>query len=320
MSKIISKPKIMKKILTYLLASAIIFSACTTSDPVAKSAENLNIVTTIAPLYSLTANLIEGVDNVTLTNLVAPNTSVHTFALTPKAAKDLSDADLIVINGLELEAFLEGSLADSKALVVDSSKNVSLLKFPELIIEGAGDEGEEEEEEHHGEYDPHIWLSPENAKVQATNIAAGLKAVDPDHSALYSQNLDTLLSKLDALNNESKKSLAQLDIKAYLVFHDAYQYFEKNFEVQAVGFLEESAGNEPSATYMARLIDIIQSEQVVAIFAEPQFSPKLVQTLSEDYNLTKGELDPLGQEVSKDAYFKLIRGNVESFKSMFAIN
>lgn len=333
----------MKKFYALLCSAALLLSGCManelTQQETAQNTKAFRVVTTISPLYSFTSHLIAGTDNVELSNIVPPNTSVHSFSLTPQVAKTMNEADLIIINGLELEEFLEEILEDSKDKIVDTSKDVALRKSITLVEPGKDEhhdedehedehhdeeehheEEEHEEEEghhHHGEYDPHIWLSPKNAKMQAKNIVTALIALDADNTDLYNKNLSELDAKLDELSTKIQTELSQLDIKPYIVFHDAYQYFEKDFNIHSTAYLEEFPGKEPSASYLAKIIDIITDNKVEVIFSEPQFAPKLVQTLASDYNIKVGELDPLGTEISKDAYFKMMRKNVEAFKSAF---
>lgn len=275
--------------------------------------EKFQVLTSLPVLYSLTANIADGAEDVEIENIVPPNASFHSFSLTPEAAKNIVEADLIVLNGLGLEEFLGKSLDGSKAVIVDTSKNVELMQYSEPLFEDGG----AEEEEHAGLYDPHIWLSPENAKIQAQNIAEALILRDEKNAGIYRANLEKLTAELDKLDLEMIAGFAALDLKPYIVFHDAYRYFEEHFGVKSVGFLEETISSEPSAKYLASLIDVIEKQQVKAIFAEPQFSPKLVQTLSADYDLQIGELNPDGGEVSKDGYFKLMRGNLEAFRKIF---
>ncbi|MBI4234966.1 zinc ABC transporter substrate-binding protein [Candidatus Peregrinibacteria bacterium] len=305
----------MKKLILLIVIALFAFSACDSGIDENPAAEKFKILTSIPVLYSLTANIADGAQNVEIQNIVPPNASFHTFSLTPEAAKNIAEADLIVLNGLGLEEFLGKSLEGSKALIVDTGKNVELLEFSEPLFEDA----EAEEEEHVGKYDPHIWLSPKNAKIQVQNIADALIVADSKNALIYAANLKILSAQLDLLDSEISSELSELDIKPYLVFHDAYQYFEKNFGVQSVGFLEENVGNEPSAKYLAQLVEVIEKEKVEVIFAEPQFSPKLAQTLSQDYGLKIETLNPDGGEVSKDGYFKLMRGNLDAFEKIFNV-
>lgn len=287
----------MKKIISFLAATVVIFAGCNT-EKTEQEAQNetapLKVVTTIAPLYSLTSYLVEDTD-VELVNLLPPGSSEHLQNLTPEAAKALNEADLMIINGLQLEAFLDNSLKDAKAVVIDTSIGVDAIQL-----------------------DPHIWLSPKNAKIQAKNIYEALVVQDPLNIDLYSKNLQNLSAKLDDLYTTGKSRLAALDVKPYIVFHDAYQYFEKDFDVHSTAFLEEFAGQQPSAQYLAEVIDIIKRNNIKVAFSEPQFSPKLLQTLSQDYDLILGELDPIGREASYDAYFTLINDNIAEFEKLFA--
>lgn len=298
-----------------IVIAILMFLSIFTDDPAQdeQNVEYFKIVTSIPVLHSLTANIVEGADHVSLANIVPPNASFHSFSLTPEAAKNIVEADLIVLNGLGLEEFLGKALDGSKAVIVDTSKNVELIRFSEPLFEGIG----AEEEERAGIYDPHIWLSPKNAKIQAQNIAVALILADAKNAGIYNDNLAKLAVELDKLDLEMTAGFAALDVKPYIVFHDAYRYFEEYFGVKSVGFLEENVSSEPSAKYLASLIDVIKKQHVEAIFAEPQFSPKLVQTLSDDYDLQIGELNPDGGEVSKDGYFKLMRGNLEAFREIF---
>lgn len=298
----------MKKILSILalavLASMILTACGKSKDAVVEKPDDgrLEIVTTIAPLYSLTAYLIEGT-NVKLKNILPPNVSVHDYQLTTKTLKDLSDADLVVMNGLGLEGFLEDSMADLDASVVQTAIGVELL---------------ENADELEGQFNPHVWLSPKNAVKQAENITRVLVKLDAMNAAIYQANLEKLKEKIILMDEGIKTRFAALDLRPYVVFHDAYPYFEENFAVHAAAFLEEFPGKESSAQYLAEIVEIIKANSVEVIFAEPQFSPKLVQTLAKDYNLKTAELDPDGTEVSKDAYFKMMEGNIQSFEKVFA--
>lgn len=290
-----------------------------------KTETSLKVVTTIPPLYSLTAHLSEGSD-VELTNLVPANTSVHSFQLTPASAKSLAEADVVVINGLELEEFLEDAFENSNALIVDTSKGVKAMKMEghedEHHEEDHHDEDEHHDEEaedhhHHGEFDPHIWLSTKTAKVQAKNIAEALEEKDPENADLYKSNLKKLHAELDELHEEIEDGINGLEVSPYIVFHDAYNYFEAEFGVGAVAAFETFPGKEPSAAYLKELIEVIEKNSVTVAFAEPQFSPKLLKTVASDYNLKVGDLDPLGQNVTKDTYFDIMRSNLAAFKKVF---
>ena len=300
----------------------------------------LEIVTTIPPIYSYTSYLTSDTD-VNITNIVPPNTSVHTFALTPAVRKSLANADLIIINGQELEYFLEDVLIEYKDKVIDTSSNIDLIAFEEDSHEDEyhGEESEEHhdedhedeehsegddhdendkhEEHHHGAFDPHIWLNPNNALLQAKTIYQALINLQPKNQALYNQNLKNFEKEIQILDASIKADLRAVNIKPYIVFHNAYGYLEEAYGIKANASFEEFPGKEPSATYLKELIQTIQKENIEIIFTEPQFSPKLVTTISQDYDLKVATLDPLGSELSSDGYFNLMKKNIESIKSAF---
>lgn len=283
----------------------------------------IKIVTTTPPLYSLTSKLIKGTD-VLVSNLVPGNISEHTYQLTPDDMRLLQDADIVVINGLELEEFLEPVLNELEAAVVDSSEDVALLenagRDEVKTDEVKTDEKKEPEgngKNEHGFFNPHIWLSPANAKIQAGNILRELEKADEAESPLYKENYAALAVELDQLEANIRTRLGALKIEPYVVFHNAYAYFENDFGIRAAAYLEEFPGKEPSAEYLKEVIDIIEEKRARVIFTEPQFSPKLAETLANDYGLTIETLDPLGQRLTEDGYFEMMESNIAALERAF---
>lgn len=370
----------MKKIVFLLFICSFVLFACSGFEE--KTVEDdvgLKIVTTIPPLYSLTAYLVDGVD-VSLTNILPPNASPHTYQMTFETARAVAEADVIVKNGLELELFLENVLKDAGGLVVVASDGLDLIKdehyhnhdhdyehdhdhghdgghghdgdhghehahdhdydhdgdhYDDHDHDHDHDHGHDHEHEHdhdhdhdhdhghshhdhhHGEYNPHVWLSPLNAIVMSENTVSALMKADPENAEIYEENFARLKADLNFLHAEISSRLSELEVGPYIVFHDAYPYFERDFGVRAFAFVEEFPGKEPSARYIAGLVDLIEKEGIKVVFTEPQFSPKLVQTLAEDYGLEVAELDPLGKGLSKNCYFDMMRGNVAVFEKVF---
>lgn len=300
--------KFFQKLLPGLLALTLL-TACTgnvenTTKPQEKQG-GLKIVTTIAPLYSFVLSLTDGV-NAKVTILVPPNVDEHNFQLTPQAAKELEVADVIVMNGLGLETFLLDAIGQSKAKIVDTSVGVEALK-PQNVLE----------EEEHGDFDPHIWLDPNNAIKQVDNIMAALIEKDPANERNYTRNATVLKARLVALHSEITTEINKLEKKPFIVFHDAYQYFEKAYGLQSAAAFEPAPGQEPSPQYLQKIVEMIKAEKVKVIFTEPQFSPKLVQTLAKDYNVQIGELDVIGQDLDRDGYFKMMRKNLAELQRLW---
>lgn len=300
--------KLLQKLLIGLLTLTIVGGCQARENPEPAQEEGLKIAVTIAPLYSFALSLTDGT-NAKVIYLVPPNANEHDFQMTPQSAKDLEMADIIVMNGVGLETFLLDAISQSKAKVVDSSAGVDLLKAQEIIAE---------DEEEHDDFDPHIWLNPNNAVKQVDNILAALIEKDPANERNYVRNATVLKARLVALDNEIKTEIAKLNQKPFIVFHDAYQYFEQAYGLNSEAAFEPAPGKEPSPQYLQQIVEMIRAKNIKVIFTEPQFSPKLVQTLAQDYNLQIGELDPIGQELDRDGYFKMMRKNLSELQKAFA--
>ncbi len=176
----------------------------------------------------------------------------------------------------------------------------------------AGHEGHD-----HGAFDPHIWLDPVNAKALVHEIEEALVEADPDNAATYEANAEAVTAKLDTLIGEIESEVAGLSDKGFIVFHDAYHYFEERFGLEAAGSITVSPEVMPGAERVAELREKVQDLGATCIFSEPQFEPKLVTTIAEGTNAKAGVLDPLGAEIADgpDLYFDLIRNMASSFKT-----
>ncbi len=172
-----------------------------------------------------------------------------------------------------------------------------------------------DEHAHHGE-DPHVWLDPVNAKAMVHEIEEALVEADPSNAAAYEANAEALMSRLDDLVAEIDAELEPVKGRGYVVFHDAYQYFEARFGVSAVGSITVSPEVLPGAERVAELQDKVRDLGATCVFSEPQFEPKLVATVTENTNAGTGVLDPLGTSIDDgpDLYFTLIRNMAASLK------
>lgn len=169
----------------------------------------------------------------------------------------------------------------------------------------------------HGEYDLHFWLDPQNGKVLATDIAKTLGASDPEHAAQYEKNARDYGEKIDALTRGIASELEPVKDKPFIVFHDAYQYFENRFGVKAAGSITVSPEKAPGAARIKEIHDKIKSLGATCVFSEPQFEPKLVKTVIDGTEARTGILDPLGAELKDgpDLYPQLIRNLAGSLKT-----
>ena len=168
----------------------------------------------------------------------------------------------------------------------------------------------------HGEFDPHVWLDPINAKAIVHEIEEALVKADPKNAQKYEANADRISGEMDQLVKELRAQLQPVQDKGFIVFHDAYQYFEQRFGVSAIGSITVSPEVMPGAERVSVLRNKIKDLKATCVFSEPQFEPKLVTTLVEGTGARTGVLDPLGASLTKgpDLYFQLVREMARSLK------
>ena len=289
---------------------------------------DIKVVASIKPIHSLVSYLMDGVGKPDL--IVDGYASPHGFAMKPSHAKMLQNADLIFWVGEGLENFLEKPLKSiakkAEKIELMETKGLKKLEFRERNIfeEHGHDEHKEhghKEDKHddhhghaHGEYDPHIWLDPINAKAILSEMAEHLIEKDPNNATTYKANLKKAHNALDNLTKKVKSELKK-DFKS-IVFHDAYQYFEKRFDVNVLGAFTVNTDVLPGAEQLAEIREIIEHEKVTCVFSEPQFNPDIIKAVAKDMKINTGVIDPLGATLNpgKDLYFDLIRNMYASFK------
>ena len=307
---------------------------------------DVKVVASIKPIHSLASYLMDGVGKPDL--IVDGYASPHGFAMKPSHAKMLQNADLIFWVGEDLENFLEKPLKSiakkAEKIELMETKGLKKLKFRERNI--FEEHGHEEHKEHghkedkhddhkhdehkehghkedkhddhhghaHGEHDPHIWLDPMNAKTILSEMAEHLIEKDPNNASTYKANLKKAHKALDNLTKKVKSELKK-DFKS-IVFHDAYQYFEKRFDVNVLGAFTVNTDVLPGAEQLAEIREIIEHEKVTCVFSEPQFNPDIIKAVAKDMKINTGVIDPLGATLNpgKDLYFDLIRNMYASFK------
>ena len=295
----------------------------------------LRVVASIKPIHSLASYLMDGVGKPSL--IVDGYASPHGFALKPSHAKMLQEADIIFYVGEGIENFLEKPLKsiakNAEKIELMEIKGLTKLKFRERnIFDGHDDHGhdddghkEDDHDDHghdddgheghaHGEYDPHIWLDPENAKVILNEMVEHLIENDEKNASIYKNNLNKALKDVDKLLKNVKSELKK-DFKS-IVFHDAYQYFEERFNVNILGAFTVNTDVMPGAEQLSEIREIIEHDKVSCIFSEPQFNPDIINAVAKDMKVKTGVLDPLGATLDpgKNLYFDLIRNMSKSFK------
>ena len=307
--------KPMNHLKSIFLASALISGISITAHA------EINVVSSVKPLHSLVSGVMEGVARPDL--IVKGSASPHTYSLRPSQARQLEDADLVFWMGHELESFLEQPLeaiATKGHIVelIDSSKLKKIKMREGGMFDAHAHDDHDEHEGHddhgHGEFDVHVWLDPENAKVLVDEIKLALIELDPVNTSKYEANSNKMNMKLDQLIDEVSKKLESEQGKGYVVFHDAYQYFEQRFGMSAVGSITVSPEVVPGANRIRELKNKINELNAHCVFSEPQFEPKLVSTVIEGTQANTGVLDPLGASIKDgpELYFTLIRNMADS--------
>ncbi len=307
--------------------------------PLVALATQPQIVTSIKPVHSLVAGVMQGVGEPLL--LVSGGASPHDYSLKPSEARAIDQAQVVFWIGPDLESFLIRPLDNVK----DKIRVVALLDAPGMTVlplrEGGawephghehghdehghetpedGDDHEHEHEHEHvhqADHDPHVWLDPVNAIAMVRRIMTVLGEVDVAHRADYQRNGAALIERLDRLNQRLTTELAPIKQQPYLVFHDAYQYFERRYDLDAIGSVTMSAERRPGAKRVADIQARIRDLQVRCVFSEPQFQPALVETIIAGSAARRGVLDPLGAELppGPDAYFQLLQGLATSLRA-----
>jgi zinc transport system substrate-binding protein len=277
------------------------------------------VVASTKPVHSLVAAVMEGVAEPTL--IVKGAASPHTYSLRPSDASALENADIVFWTGHGLELFLADALEtlSTKAQTVELAKADGIELLP--MREGGAFEAHKHEGEDHGDHDHdhaheegegdmHFWLDPENARLMVAEISRVLTAADPENAATYAANALSVNSGLAALETEIGATLEPVKGKPFVVFHDAYQYFEKRFGLDVVGTITVSPETMPGAARVEQLRGKLGELGASCVFAEPNFEPAIVRTIIEGTSAKAGTLDPEGSALTEGPglYGELLRG------------
>ena len=293
------------------------------------AASDLKVVVSIKPFHSLVSTVMQGVSEPAL--LLNGNNSPHTYSLRPSAAVKLQNADLVFWGGENLEGFLAKpihslaagarvvSFEDTPGLILRPFRSVK--EWQELDPESKNDQDHVKKRKINRlpGNDPHIWLDPLNAQKITQYLVQILSEFDPENAQTYHSNGKKTILRLSDLNIQLETKMSSVSSKPYIVFHDAYQYFEKRYQLNPIASVTVSSG---TSTSVGRLIDIrkkIKIKKVLCIFTEPQFSPKLVQTVISGTAVKKGILDPIGTRISPgpEMYFTLLNNISHSISTCF---
>ena len=321
--------KILSSIATLIIMGTVLISCSDdnsdSSTSSSSSTENtevakIEVSATIFPIYDI-ARQIAG-DQIEVHLLIAPGESPHTFNPTPSTKEEIEHSELIFAIGNELDTFVTDiSSNQEKIIIVD--KNLTLIKYEDEHDDHDdhdkhdddkhGDEKHDDHDHHaHGEYDPHYWLDPMNAKVMAVTIADALAQLDPANAESYNSRSSAFATEIDTLHTELVELAELAHDKSFITFHDSMAYLVKRYDLSLAGTFEPTGAEEPSPQYLHELSEVVEHDNVLAIFSEPQLSSSSLEPFMKDNNLSLATLDPLGGIDGRDSYQALIRYNIET--------
>jgi zinc transport system substrate-binding protein len=287
------------------------------------------VIASIVPVHSIVALVMGEVGTPEL--LFSGRNSEHTATLSPQQLSGLGKADVVFMIGSGLEHKLvqiSGSEAVGGKTFTALSEAAGIKTLP--VRQGGTfeihehEEQEGEEHDDHDEailkFDPHVWLDPENAKAMTNAVAADLSRIDPGNAKSYEANAAATLTSLDQLTAEISADTKPLQSKPFVVFHDAYQYFEKRFGLAAVGSISDVSASAPSAKRLNEIRRKLEETKAICVFREPQFDAKYVTVVLEGSKAKEGVLDPIGSELTPGphAYAELLKNLAKSARACLA--
>lgn len=288
------------KLIAFMLTTALIMSAFCSC---AHSTNSPQVVATTLPVYEFTKWICEGTD-IGISQLITENVScLHNYTLQVQQMRAIESAQLVVISGAGLEDFLDNAL--NSAMIIDASANVQRL---------CGSHYHNKHDDHSihtHEEDPHIWLSPVNAKIMAQNICTELSEKYPEHSNIFTENLQTLLQKLDELYNYGYQELSKLSCREIITFHDGFSYFAEAFGLNILHAVEEESGSEASAAELIELLEMISEHQLPAVFTEENGSTAAASIIAAESGI---KVYTLNMAMSGDSYFDAMYQNIKTVK------
>ena len=289
--------KSMKKQISIFLILLLLFSVFAGC-----RAPTAQVVATTRPVYDFTDALCKGT-GITVGQLVTENVScLHDYTLQVSQMRLIESAEVIVMSGAGLEDFLEGAFV-SAGRVIDASSGCH--------IHGGKEHGHDESHEHNHQQDPHIWLSPENAKIMVQNICTELSAMYPEHVGTFHSNLQELTAQLDALQLYGEQTLSSLACREMITFHDGFGYFAESFDLTILEAIEEESGSEASARELKHLITLVNDHDLPAVFTEENGSVSAADIIRAE---TGVDVYTLSMAMSGGNYFETMYRNIDTVK------
>lgn len=293
-----------RRLLTALILLVLAITGCSSSSanqPLdSQRNQELVIMTSFYPLYIMTLNVVGDLPGVKVVNLTPPQTGcLHDYQLRPSDMKNLAAAQIFVINGADMESFMDkvkGQYTDLKIIV--ASEGAELIKDEET-----------------GEVNPHLWVSISGAIYEVEKIAAGLAAADPQNAEQYKKNARQYVDKLKSTQAKMQAELKGVTNRNIITFHEAFPYFAQEFNLHIVSVIAREPGSAPSAAELAATVEQIRDSKAQALFAEPQYSEQAADIISSETGIKVYILDPgVTGDNHPDAYLQAMEKNLTVLK------
>lgn len=297
----------MKKTGKLLMLMAVLLTGCTAcgqnaTKNTADDAGKIKVMTSFYTMYDFGQKI--GGENVEITNMVPAGTEPHDWEPSAIDIRNMEDADVFIYNGAGMEHWAENilkSLDNSDLITVEASEGVELIK---------------EEKEN----DPHVWLDPENAKIEMEHIKDAFVKADENHADYYEQNYETYSGQLDELDKEFEETLSQTVNKDIIVAHEAFGYLCKAYGLNQIAIEGLMPDSEPDPARMEEIIQLAKKKKINTIFFEELVSPKVANTIAKEIGAKTEVLNPLEglSEEQMDAgedYFSVMRTNLQQIKN-----
>ena len=281
-----------KRFLSLMLSAMLLLTACGQTPPAQQADDDtLTIVATTYPIYLFANSVVGDVEGVEVLRLDTGSTScLHDYNLTVNDMKKIEKADVIAMNGVGLEEFMEDALSSSDALVIDCSEGVELL-------ENASHHHDEDDHSHdghdHGHFDPHYWMDPMNVHVMARNLADGLIALQPEHAQRYESNYEDAEVFFRTLNHNLEQMVQDVEITGLITFHDGFQYFAHAYDLPLLESIEEEAGSEASAKEITEITGLVKKHRIPVIFTEVNGSDATANAIARETGCAVAQLTML---------------------------
>lgn len=283
-------------LLSVLLLFSTAFGCCFPGDAPA-------VVATTLPVYEFASSICQGT-NLQVVQLITESVScLHDYTLQVSQMRTVESAQAIILSGAGLEDFM-GDILPASAEIIDASEGIHRIHIEQ-------DHMHEYSHDHSHEQDPHIWLSPANAKIMAKNICAGLSRLFPENDEQFSKNLAELSSKLDVLEQYGADTLSELSCRELVTFHDGFAYFAGAFDLHILRAVEEESGSKAAASEIIEIAELVYAHKLPAIFTECDGSTAAASIIHAETGVPVFELDMV---ISGSSYFEAMYHNIDTLK------